>query len=382
MRVLLLNPIALATLAAIAAPIVVHLLLRRRATRLPFPSLRFIRPSNAAAVRLRSITDWPLLLVRIAIVGVAAFALARPLIVTPARRAGWDGRVARAIVVDVSASAAAGDGPARARRATESETQPAFRSRVIDTVVVPSGILEGVRWLAGAPPARRELVLISDFQRGSLDEAALARIPESYGVRFLQIVPEGGATGVAPTLTVEVRGRDGDECAVRAALEAAGQRPGGASVNDKAAASVVVVALGGSAPPNVGPIRGAWMASIAAALPGVVTGAINESTMVVTLDKPADSFELPLAIRAIRRAFFEPGAWQELEPDRLAAETLAKWSRPAGQIHENAAAHADEDDGRWVWLAALGLIGVETWLRRRLDAPLKTTRSVEGVRAA
>ena len=71
MGLLLLNPIALAAFAAIAAPIVVHLLLRRRATRLPFPSLRFIPPSNAAAVRLRSIADWPLLLVRIAIVGVA-----------------------------------------------------------------------------------------------------------------------------------------------------------------------------------------------------------------------------------------------------------------------------------------------------------------------
>jgi Aerotolerance regulator N-terminal len=382
MGVLLLNPIAFAALAAIAAPIVVHLLLRRRATRLPFPSLRFIPPSSAAAVRLRSIADWPLLLVRVAIIGVAAFALARPLFVTPARRAGWEGRVARAVVVDVSASAAAGDGPARARRAADSETQPAFRSRVFDAVDLSSGILEGLRWLSGAPPARRELVLISDFQLGSVDEAALARIPESYGVRFVQIVPEGGANSVAPNLTVEVRARDRDVRAVRAALEAAGQRPRVAPVNDKAAASVVVVARGGSAPPNVGPIQGAWMASVAAALPGVSHGAVDDRTMVVMLDKPADSFELPLALRAIRRAFFEPRAWQELEPDHVAAETLVKWSRPPGPIDERAAAHADEDDGRWVWLAALGLIGVETWLRRRLDARVATPRSVESVRAA
>jgi hypothetical protein len=382
MGVLLRNPIALAALAAIAAPIVVHLLLRRRATRLPFPSLRFITPSNAAAVRLRSIADWPLLLVRIAIVGVAAFALARPLFVTPARRAGWEGRVARAIVVDVSTSAAAGDGPARARRAADSEAEAAFRSRVVDAVDLFSGIVEGVRWLAGAPPARRELVLISDFQRGSLDEAALARIPESYGVRFVQIVPQDGASGVAPDLTLEVRGRAGDDRAVRAALEAAGQRPAVAPVDDKATASVVIVALGGPVPPNIGPIRSAWMASVAAALPGVANGAVGDRTMVVMLDKPADSFELPLAIREIRRAFFEPRAWQELEPDRLAAETLTKWSRPPGQIDERTAAHADEDDGRWVWLVVLGLIGVETWLRRRLDARVATPRPAEDVRAA
>jgi hypothetical protein len=382
MSVLLLSPIALAALAAIAAPIVVHLLLRRRATRLPFPSIRFISPSNAAAVRLRSIADWPLLFIRIAIVGVAAFALARPLFVTPARRAGWDGRVARAIVVDVSASAAGGDGSARARRLADSETQTAFRSRVVDVVDLPSGIFEGVRWLDGAPPARRELILISDFQRGSLDEAALARIPDSYGVRFVQIAPEGGAIGVAPSLAVEVRARDGDERAVRAALEAAGQPPGIAPVKDAAAASVVVVTRGGAAPTKIGPIRSAWMASIAAALPGVVTGAVHDRTMVVTLDKPADSFELPLTIRAIRRAFFEPHAWQELEPDRLAAGTLTKWARPPGRIDERAVAHPDEDDGRWVWLLALGLIGVESWLRRRLDARVATPRSIEGARAA
>ena len=382
MGLLLLNPIALAAFAAIAAPIVVHLLLRRRATRLPFPSLRFIPPSNAAAVRLRSIADWPLLLVRIAIVGVAAFALARPLFVTPSRRAGWEGRVARAVVVDVSPSAAAGDGPARARRAADSETQAAFRSQVVDAADLSSGILEGVQWLAGAPPARRELVVISDFQRGSLDEAALARIPPSYGVRFVQIVPEGGADGVAPNVTVEVLGRDGDERAIRAALEAAGQRPAVAPVKDNATASVVVVARGGMAPSSIGPIRSAWMASVAAALPGVANGAVDDRTMIVTLDKPADSFELPLAVRAIRRAFFEPRAWQEVEPDRLAAETLRRWSRPPGRIDEHAAAHADEDDGRWVWLVALGLIGVETRLRRRLDAGVATPSSVEGARAA
>jgi hypothetical protein len=382
MGVLLLNPIALTALVAIAAPILVHLLLRRRATRLPFPSLRFIPPSNAAAVRLRSISDWPLLLVRIAIVGVAAFALARPLFVTPARRAGWDGRVARAIVVDVSASAVAGDGSARARRAADSETQAAFRSRVVNAVDLSSGILEGVRWLAGAPPARRELVLVSDFQRGSVDEAALARIPASYGVRFVQATPEGGAIGGAPSLTVEVRGRDGDDRAVRAALAAAGQRPGVAAVNDAAAARVVVVARGGAVPANVGPIRSAWMASVAAGLPGVVTGAVDDRTMVATLDRPADSFELPLAIRAIRRAFFEPRAWQELEPDRIAAETLTTWSRSPGESGDRAAAHADEDDGRWMWLLALGLIGLETWLRRRLDARVATPRSVERARAA
>ena len=44
-------------------------------------------------------------MVRCAIVAAAALALARPLLVTPARRAAWDARTARAIVVDVTPTA-------------------------------------------------------------------------------------------------------------------------------------------------------------------------------------------------------------------------------------------------------------------------------------
>jgi len=60
-----LNPSALAGLALLGLPILIHLLRTRQAERIPFPSLRFVVPSETAAVRLRLPADWLLLLVRL-----------------------------------------------------------------------------------------------------------------------------------------------------------------------------------------------------------------------------------------------------------------------------------------------------------------------------
>ena len=56
-----LNPAALIGLTLVTGPVIVHLLRRRRSRRVPFPSLRFLQPSHAAAVRLHTPADWPLL---------------------------------------------------------------------------------------------------------------------------------------------------------------------------------------------------------------------------------------------------------------------------------------------------------------------------------
>src|ERR1700704_1365916 len=93
-----LNPSALFALAAVAAPILIHILIQRKAERFPFPTLRFLQPTRLAAIRRHLIEDWPLLAIRVALLAAAAAALAGPLIVTSARRQAWDRRVARAIV--------------------------------------------------------------------------------------------------------------------------------------------------------------------------------------------------------------------------------------------------------------------------------------------
>jgi Aerotolerance regulator N-terminal len=376
MQLLLLSPAGLAALVAVAVPIFVHLLLRRRARRMPFPSLRFIPPSHAAAVRLRAITDWPLLAVRCAIVAAAALGLARPLFVTPSRREAWNARTARAVVVDVSPSPGCAAGPA------EEERRTAYHSTVIEVAALDTGIVEAVRWLERAPPARRELVVISDFQIGALDRVDLDPVPESVGVRLRQVEPSG-VPPPAPDIRVTVHAPDQDRALAEAALRAAGQAtPAQREEGGSATRSVAIYTRGAAMPAGVGPLRAPWMATVATATAGARTGATDEQSMVVVIDAPASSFELPRTVRAVRRALLAPDAWRELEPDRLPARSLAAWSRPAPPISREHANRAQEDDSRWLWLAALTLIGVETWLRRRMDTAVPRSASEETARAA
>src|SRR5512145_555978 len=132
-----LNPAALWALALVAGPIVVHLLRRRRAPRVEFPSLRFIRPSTATSVRLRPPADWLLLLLRCATVALASCAIAQPLLLTRSRLAAWNARFARVAVVDTSESMrAAGTAGASA----EAELQDASAGWRIDTPDLADGL--------------------------------------------------------------------------------------------------------------------------------------------------------------------------------------------------------------------------------------------------
>ncbi len=369
MRLILLNPAGLASLIGLAAPILVHLLLRRRARRVPFPSLRFVQPSHAAAVRLRAITDRRLLCIRCAVVAAAALALARPLLVTPDRRDGWNARTVRAIVVDATPSAG------RPSAAVDEERRTAFRSTVIQSEAIDDGIAEAVNWLTAAPPARREVVVLSDFQRGTVDRVMVDRVPASIGVRLRQIISE--ARSIAePEVRVTVQAPARDRAAAEAALRAAGQG------SDASRRTVAIYTRDAEPPCGVGRLLAPWMAAVAPAVANARTGAIDARSMVIALDAPTSSFELPRTIRAVRRALLAPAAWRELEPDRLPQAALAALSRPSQPIADADMKQAEEPDGRWLWLAGLAFIGLETWLRRRLDAGLSKPSAEEQPRAA
>ena len=179
------HPAAFAGLLLLAGPLLVHLLLRHRARRVPFPSLRFVRTSRTAAVRVRVPSDLLLLLLRLAIVALAVIALAQPLLLAPARIARWNTRLARAIVLDVSesmkpmASAASDFADGEARSASF-----AFR---IEADHLENGLSRAVAALQTAPPALREIVVISDFQWGALRRAVIGTVPDGTGIRFVQI---------------------------------------------------------------------------------------------------------------------------------------------------------------------------------------------------
>ena len=60
------NASALFAIAAVAVPILIHILVQRRAERFPFPTLRFLQPTRLAAIRRHVLEDAVLLLVRAA----------------------------------------------------------------------------------------------------------------------------------------------------------------------------------------------------------------------------------------------------------------------------------------------------------------------------
>ena len=123
-----LQPAALLGLVLAVLPFVIHLLRAHRADRIQFPSIRFIRPSTTAAVRLRSPSDWSLLAVRTAIVVAAVLALAQPVWLTPARLARWNALTAKAILVDGSESMRLSRAADAANDAVSAEQQTAARA--------------------------------------------------------------------------------------------------------------------------------------------------------------------------------------------------------------------------------------------------------------
>src|SRR5271163_4083321 len=73
-----LNPLLLFGLAAIAAPIVIHLLNRRQFEKVTWAAMRFLQASIAQTQRRLQIEDILLLLLRCLLVALIALALARP----------------------------------------------------------------------------------------------------------------------------------------------------------------------------------------------------------------------------------------------------------------------------------------------------------------
>jgi len=102
---LLVSPLFWIGTASAAIPIILHMIYRRRAPRIRFSTLRFIRASAERTARRRRIRDWLLLFLRSAAIFCLALALTAP----PLRAFGLSARgdLAAAVVLDNSYSMAA-----------------------------------------------------------------------------------------------------------------------------------------------------------------------------------------------------------------------------------------------------------------------------------
>ena len=104
-----LTPWLLLGAAAMAIPFVLHLMSNVRAKSIQFPTLRFLKMSMEKTARRRRVQHWLLLLLRAALLGLLAIAVAEP--ITQAL-GGWMGKNSHAVavVLDNSCSMAAKSG--------------------------------------------------------------------------------------------------------------------------------------------------------------------------------------------------------------------------------------------------------------------------------
>ena len=59
-----------------------------------------------------------------------------------------------------------------------------------------------------------------------------------------------------------------------------------------------------------------------------------------------------------------PRHFEESEPEGIDDATLARWTREPAAPDVTQWRQIDESDGRWLWVAALGLLALESYLRR------------------
>ena len=206
-----LAPLILVGLAALAVPVIIHMVYREQKDVVEFPSLMFIRKIPFRSYRRQRIRHWLLLLLRCAALALLVTAFARPFFRVAALGAVTSGAREVVMLMDRSYSMAYGDRWDRAKTAADdviaglapddratliffdSGAESGPRS-MIDRASL-SGLVSGAELGAGTTsfgPAlklaerifeesrlpRLEAVLISDFQRSGVESAAGVRFPE------------------------------------------------------------------------------------------------------------------------------------------------------------------------------------------------------------
>jgi hypothetical protein len=262
MNNLFINPLMLAGMAAIAVPIIIHLLNRRKFERVVWAAMRFLKISVEQNQRRIRIEDMLLLILRCALLALLAIALARPVVRSAAAAfMGGSAQTTAVIVLDNSYSMSQTDGVnsrfAAGKKAARDvlDTLPAGSSAAVllasDIVhqVIPEptydltlaassireaplfdrgtdlyhGLKAALETLKGRPAARKEIYLITDGQaggfrqldaiRGLLEEnrgqirphIILVGSPEERNLGITSVRVDGGLAPVNQPVRVDIR---------------------------------------------------------------------------------------------------------------------------------------------------------------------------------
>lgn len=222
-----LNALFLAGIAAGIVPIVIHLLQRRRLKRVEFSDLRFLAPLNQQRMRSLNLRRLLLLLLRVLIIVLTAFAMARPsvrgsfskllpaqarstvlLLVDTSYSMRTEGEAGTALEAAKSAAGRLLDalepGDAVQLMTFDSAPRPAFDNAVHDLELARRSLAElqpshrGTSWpealraaltsLSAANEANTELYVFSDFA-GTLGDSLPADLPALQQETRIGLIP-------------------------------------------------------------------------------------------------------------------------------------------------------------------------------------------------
>lgn len=256
MPISFLAPLFLLGFAALAIPILIHLTDRERRDVVSFPSLMFVQRIPHQTVRRQRIRNWLLFLLRAAAIVLLVVAFARPLFDGPGAAETLRGGRDLVILLDRSYSMAYGDRWERAVAAADraigelgdgdratlvafaeraaAMTQPTgdpMRLRAaLDGLEVTDGATRyapafqlAAQLLEGSELPRREVVLITDFQRTGFRLEDAVRLPPGTQVKPVNLAAENASNLAVLDVTVD-RNAEGpvDQVSIAARLVNAG----------------------------------------------------------------------------------------------------------------------------------------------------------------
>ena len=205
-----LAPLFFAGLAALAVPVLIHLIQRERKNVVQFPSLMFVRRIPYSSVRRRRIHNWALLLLRLAAIALIVAAFSRPFFRNTTVAAAEGGARDIVVLLDRSYSMGHGDQWARAKAAAtnaigsmasgdraalvlfasgaEIAVQPTNDRARIQSEIAAAELSAGATRLGPALKLagsllsssnlpRREVIVVSDFQRSGWSPGDGLRLP-------------------------------------------------------------------------------------------------------------------------------------------------------------------------------------------------------------
>jgi len=230
----------LAGLTALAIPVLIHLLLKRKKKRLRFSTIQFFQFQDEQSSRRRKLRNWLLLSIRLLIVALLVAAFARPYLRRTASLAGAAQKQRVVFVLDSSASmlAVGTDGQrwAQAKQRTQKALAGLNRDDlaaliacsahcdVISGFVAPAtitrilgdlqpslgasnlgdGIQQAVKLLStGDESTRGAIYVVSDFQRSACRSVAECPIPLDIEVKLLAVADLHSANFAISTFDVQ-----------------------------------------------------------------------------------------------------------------------------------------------------------------------------------